>query len=58
MNNGSFIRFGVDGVPNSEVHLMLDDGMAPADVVEAAVAIARLLAEEYRREFRPEPADK
>lgn len=57
MNEGNYIRIGVHGVPRGEVRLTLDDGVAPSDVVEAAVAIARLLADEYRREFRPDPTD-
>lgn len=57
MAERSYISFGVEGVPNSEVRLILDEGgLECAEVVEAAVAIARLLADEYRREFRLEQA--
>ncbi len=59
MTEGNFIAFGIEGVPDSQVHLMLDDhGLAPVEVIEAAVAIARLLADEYRREFHAEQPDQ
>lgn len=56
-HNGSYVQFGVEGVPFSAVRVVLPlhlDMMAREQAIQDAVYYARFLADTYANEFHPE----